>query len=696
MKTTPAPFRATTVVLCALALAAPLAAYNEKNSAAIGEGLQIIDPKTPRRVSIEQAEQLHREIAAAFGAAPLSTWLEPAKDKELATDADFERAIAEATQKGNVDRALRLAVQALVTRPADALFPARLGRAAAFLELQERMQGKAGEDALADAIYGAMEKFPADDVIHQAGKLMRGVHVGLKKEYAQARAAAQEVLALPQVVTSLRAPAAALAGAASEGMADYEGAAAAFADFEKHAPVSPQYCTLLLRAVFLNLHLNRPPEALRIIGVLEKTDPAVVARANGAEQIQQFVALKNSGKAEDYWKRWPDWWPAWEALAKVVALPDAAAETVVPAIASPQAHVTAMAAAYQAKDRQRFLHELRPAVSAARWLPEYAVRVSSFSLTGITTERGVVLAHRDFLFALLQKTQGNFGDERSERARQRLLAAVLVDKQEPKQALAMITELRSRTPPDDKDRSALHRVWALAAERTATEREEAAAAIEEDLRSGDAIPLRGHSIVRLASLYRSMLKFDEERSLIARELANPELATQSPAAYAALTARQRQLNATGVAARSPGIKQKIVPPPKPFGTAKDTMFPTGRTGGRSFEEDEPFALVKMDAEPKPIRRTMPPYPAELKARGVTGRVVVEFIVDPKGSVVSAKVLSSPDEALSAIAIAAVSKWEFEPGRKDGQPVAVRMQVPLVFAPGAALPPGQPTPAVAAP
>src|SRR5262249_41627817 len=87
-----------------------------------------------------------------------------------------------------------------------------------------------------------------------------------------------------------------------------------------------------------------------------------------------------------------------------------------------------------------------------------------------------------------------------------------------------------------------------------------------------------------------------------------------------------------------------------------------------------------DAQPKPIRQVRPVYPDELAKKNITGTVTVQFTVDTTGSVISARAISSPNEMLSDLAIAAVSKWEFEPGRKNGVKVSTVMQVPLIFAP----------------
>ncbi|WP_281644021.1 M56 family metallopeptidase [Bacteroides zoogleoformans] len=73
------------------------------------------------------------------------------------------------------------------------------------------------------------------------------------------------------------------------------------------------------------------------------------------------------------------------------------------------------------------------------------------------------------------------------------------------------------------------------------------------------------------------------------------------------------------------------------------------------------------------------YPASAKERGLQGRVTVQFVVDKDGSVKEPKVIRSIDQELDEEALRLVksmSKWE--PGRQNGEPVAVKFAVPVPF------------------
>lgn len=86
----------------------------------------------------------------------------------------------------------------------------------------------------------------------------------------------------------------------------------------------------------------------------------------------------------------------------------------------------------------------------------------------------------------------------------------------------------------------------------------------------------------------------------------------------------------------------------------------------------------LDNSPRTRFQSTPPYPYDAKRDGRSGEVVVEFVVDESGRVSDAHVVSSSDRVFEDSALRAVSKWLFEPGRKNGQIVRFRMAVPIVF------------------
>lgn len=91
-----------------------------------------------------------------------------------------------------------------------------------------------------------------------------------------------------------------------------------------------------------------------------------------------------------------------------------------------------------------------------------------------------------------------------------------------------------------------------------------------------------------------------------------------------------------------------------------------------------FRPEDLDQIPEARYQTPPQYPFEMKRQGITGQVVVDFIVDSNGAVQNALAAQSSQREFEQAAIQAVSKWKFRPGKKGGRFVNTHMQVPVVF------------------
>lgn len=92
-------------------------------------------------------------------------------------------------------------------------------------------------------------------------------------------------------------------------------------------------------------------------------------------------------------------------------------------------------------------------------------------------------------------------------------------------------------------------------------------------------------------------------------------------------------------------------------------------------------VVKRDAldhAPRTRLQVPPEYPSRAKESGLDGEVVVEFVVNEAGRVMSPIIASSSDSIFDEAAIRAVLRWRFEPGTVSGRPVRFRMAVPIVF------------------
>ena len=84
------------------------------------------------------------------------------------------------------------------------------------------------------------------------------------------------------------------------------------------------------------------------------------------------------------------------------------------------------------------------------------------------------------------------------------------------------------------------------------------------------------------------------------------------------------------------------------------------------------------AAPKRTRTVNPVYPQEALAQGIRGIVILEVLIDPQGKVTSAQIIRSIP-GLDEAALEAVRKWEYEVTKVGGQPVSVKLTVPITFA-----------------
>jgi TonB family protein len=90
------------------------------------------------------------------------------------------------------------------------------------------------------------------------------------------------------------------------------------------------------------------------------------------------------------------------------------------------------------------------------------------------------------------------------------------------------------------------------------------------------------------------------------------------------------------------------------------------------------ASVPVSTPPTVVFQQRPVYPESMRASGMRGEVVVDFIVDREGRVRDPVVRRSLNPAFDVPAIEALRKWRFVPGMRAGQPVDTLMQVPVIF------------------
>jgi TonB family protein len=74
----------------------------------------------------------------------------------------------------------------------------------------------------------------------------------------------------------------------------------------------------------------------------------------------------------------------------------------------------------------------------------------------------------------------------------------------------------------------------------------------------------------------------------------------------------------------------------------------------------------------------PVYPPKAKENHIEGKVVLALTIDKTGATRDIRVLTSPDQALTDSAVAAVSQWRYRPYQLNGSPVDIQSTVEVDF------------------
>ena len=88
----------------------------------------------------------------------------------------------------------------------------------------------------------------------------------------------------------------------------------------------------------------------------------------------------------------------------------------------------------------------------------------------------------------------------------------------------------------------------------------------------------------------------------------------------------------------------------------------------------PKTEAKADSNPNPE------YPADLLARQISGEAVVDFMVEPDGSVSAPRVLGVNHPGFVRPALEAIQRLTFTPAKQGDLPVRAKMRSPMEFAP----------------
>lgn len=96
-------------------------------------------------------------------------------------------------------------------------------------------------------------------------------------------------------------------------------------------------------------------------------------------------------------------------------------------------------------------------------------------------------------------------------------------------------------------------------------------------------------------------------------------------------------------------------------------------------EDEPVLDIGPGITPPRVTRQVnPTYKPDSEGFRITGSVIIGLVVSSKGAPKNVHVVRSLGKGVDESAVEAVQQWQFEPARKAGQPVAVKITVEIRF------------------
>jgi protein TonB len=108
------------------------------------------------------------------------------------------------------------------------------------------------------------------------------------------------------------------------------------------------------------------------------------------------------------------------------------------------------------------------------------------------------------------------------------------------------------------------------------------------------------------------------------------------------------------------------------GMAIPTLSLKAEVGGEAMGGKGPSVAALFDGDIVPLQCPPTSYPADARRAGLTGWVQVEFIVNPDGSVRTARAVEAQPKGLfEAAAVLAAQRCKFKPKMADGKPVEQR-------------------------
>ena len=101
-------------------------------------------------------------------------------------------------------------------------------------------------------------------------------------------------------------------------------------------------------------------------------------------------------------------------------------------------------------------------------------------------------------------------------------------------------------------------------------------------------------------------------------------------------------------------------------------------GATGQDHSAVFSVGKSVTGPKPLHTPDPEYSDEARKAKYQGDINLWCVIGPNGKVIQIKLRQCLGHGLDEQAVRALSQWTFQPATKDGQPVAVQLNVSMTF------------------
>jgi len=114
------------------------------------------------------------------------------------------------------------------------------------------------------------------------------------------------------------------------------------------------------------------------------------------------------------------------------------------------------------------------------------------------------------------------------------------------------------------------------------------------------------------------------------------------------------------------------------GSALSARQATEKSADNAAPKNGVYAVGNGVTAPKATYMPTAEFSEKARKKKIQGTVILAMVVTPEGNVRDVSIIKGVEKSLDQQAIAAVSTWKFEPGTKDGKPVAVQLKAEVAF------------------